>query len=127
MANILLIDDQPYMEEFLSEELSDMGHSLKWLGSTNSLILELEEARPDLVLLDLFIGSFEGWTVLDEIKRHDQRIPVIILTAYDTFSDDPRVRRAQGYVIKDSATDKLRDKISQVLAFTVTKGSLEAP
>jgi two-component system response regulator (stage 0 sporulation protein F) len=126
MANILLIDDQPYMAEFLAEELADMGHSLKWVGSGDSLIMELEEAHPDLVLLDLFIDGFEGWTLLDEIKKHDRRIPVIILTAYDTFSQDSRLHLAQGYVIKDLETHKLRSKITEVLASSIVKTSPES-
>jgi DNA-binding response OmpR family regulator len=115
MANILIVDDQPYMGEFLAEELADMGHSLKCVSDGDSLMFEIEEDNPDLVLLDLYINGFEGWNLLDRIKRHDSRIPVIILTAYDSFSGDPRLGRAQGYVIKDFATDKLRSKIAEVL------------
>jgi two-component system, response regulator len=115
MAYILLVDDQPYMGEFLAEELADMGHSLKCVSDGDSLMFEIEEDSPDLVLLDLYINGFEGWNLLDRIKRHDSRIPVIILTAYDSFSGDPRLDRAQGYVIKDFATDKLRSKIAEVL------------
>jgi DNA-binding response OmpR family regulator len=126
MANILLVDDQPYMGDFLAEELADMGHSLKWISSGDSLITELQEAHPDLVLLDLFIDGFEGWALLDEIKRHDRRIPVIILTAYDTFSKDSRLRLAQGYVIKNIETHKLRSKITEVLLSSLVKTSPEA-
>jgi two-component system response regulator (stage 0 sporulation protein F) len=118
MANILLVDDQPYMGEFLAEELSGMGHSLKQVGDGDSLFLELEEASPDLVLLDLYINDFDGWALLDEIKTHDRRIPVIILTAYDSFSNDPRLSLTQGYVIKEFVTDKLKSKIAEVLALS---------
>jgi two-component system response regulator (stage 0 sporulation protein F) len=118
MANILLVDDQPYMGEFLAEELSGMGHSLKQVGDGDSLFFELEEASPDLVLLDLYINDFDGWALLDEIKTHDRRIPVIILTAYDSFSNDPRLSLTQGYVIKEFVTDKLKSKIAEVLALS---------
>jgi len=115
MANILLVDDQPYMGEFLAEELADMGHRLKWVGDGDSLILDLDEVRPDLVLLDLCINGFEGWDLLKQIKRYDKRIPVIILTAYDSFSGDPRLSQADGYVIKDFVTDTLKEKIAETL------------
>jgi DNA-binding response OmpR family regulator len=115
MANILLVDDQPYMGEFLAEELADMGHRLKWVGDGDSLILDLDEVRPDLVLLDLCINGFEGWDLLRQIKRYDKRIPVIILTAYDSFSGDPRLSQADGYVIKDFVTDTLKEKIAETL------------
>ena len=123
MANILLVDDQRFMGEFLAEELADMGHTLKWIGDGDSLLLELEEANPDLVLLDLYMNGFEGWSFLDQIKRHNHWIPVIILTAYDSFSDDPRLSRTQGYVIKDFVTDKLREKITEVLESSRLRGS----
>jgi len=115
MANILLVDDQPYMGEFLAEELSDMGHTLRWINDGDTLIIEIEETGPDLILLDLYIDGFEGWGLLDRIKRYDGRIPVIILTAYDSFSDDPRLSHAQGYVIKDFDTGRLKEKINEVL------------
>jgi len=123
MANILLVDDQPFMGEFLAEELADMGHNLKWIGDGDSLLLELEEGNPDLVLLDLHINGFGGWILLDQIKRHNHMIPVIILTAYNSFSDDPRLSRTQGYVIKDVVTDKLRRKITEVLESSWLGGS----
>lgn len=115
MATILLVDDQPYMGQFLTEELADMGHNLKWISDGDSLIIELDQNLPDLVLLDLYLNGFEGWDLLDHIKRHDQRIPVIILTAYDSFSGDPRLSRADGYVIKNIVTDQLKEKIAQTL------------
>jgi two-component system, response regulator, stage 0 sporulation protein F len=115
MATILLVDDQPYMGEFLAEELADMGHSLTWISDGDSLVVELDQNNPDLVLLDLYLNGFEGWDLLDHIKRHDDRIPVIILTAYDSFSDDPRLSRADGYVVKNIFTDKLKEKIVEIL------------
>jgi two-component SAPR family response regulator len=92
-----------------------MGHRLKWVGDGDSLILDLDEVRPDLVLLDLCINGFEGWDLLKQIKRYDKRIPVIILTAYDSFSGDPRLSQADGYVIKDFVTDTLKEKIAETL------------
>lgn len=115
MANILLVDDQPYMGEFLAEELAEVGHHLKWVGDNDELLIQLEEATPDLILLDLYINGFEGWTLLAQIKRRKEHIPVIILTAYDSFSKDPRLSQADGYVIKDFFTDKLKSKIGEVL------------
>jgi CheY-like chemotaxis protein len=115
MAEILLVDDQPYMGDFLSEELADAGHNLKWVGSNDELLIELEKNTPDLILLDVFINGFEGWSLLAQIKKRTESIPVIILTAYDSFSKDPRLAQADGYVIKDIFTDKLKGKIGEVL------------
>lgn len=116
MANILLLDDQPYMGEFLSEELSEEGHSLTCMADADSLLFYLEDATPDLILLDLYLDGFEGLDLLKRIRDGKcSSVPVVILTAYDSFKDDPRVSLAQGYVIKDIYTEHLKKKISEVL------------
>jgi two-component system response regulator (stage 0 sporulation protein F) len=116
MANILLLDDQPYMGEFLSEELSEEGHSLTCMVDADSLLLYLEDETPDLILLDLYLDGFEGLDLLETIKNgRSSSVPVLILTAYDSFQEDPRASLAQGYIIKDIYTENLKKKISEVL------------
>ena len=116
MANILLLDDQPYMGEFLSEELSEEGHSLTCMADADSLLLYLEDETPDLILLDLYLDGFEGLDLLETIKNGKRSsVPVLILTAYDSFKDDPRATLAQGYIIKDIYTQTLKKKISDIL------------
>jgi hypothetical protein len=43
-------------------------------------------------------------------------MPVIIYTAYDSYREDPRVSRADAYVIKSTVLDELKDKIADLLA-----------
>lgn len=40
---------------------------------------------------------------------------VIVLTAYDSYRDDPRLAEADGYVVKSIALDELKQKIADVL------------
>jgi hypothetical protein len=40
---------------------------------------------------------------------------VIIVTAYDTFRDDPRLSEADGYVVKSLEFGQLKEKIADVL------------
>jgi two-component SAPR family response regulator len=51
----------------------------------------------------------------EEIKGHDPTVPVLIVTAYDTFLEDPRLAHADGYVIKSFNTDELKKKIHEKL------------
>ena len=127
MANILLVDDQPYMGEFLAEEMAEAGHSLKWVGSDDELLLELEETTPDLILLDLYMNGLEGWSLLSQIRRRKEHIPVVILTTHDFFSKDPRSALADGYVIKDFFTNELKRKIDEVLGLKSLAGATGNP
>jgi two-component system response regulator (stage 0 sporulation protein F) len=116
MASILIIDDQPYIQELFSQELMDEGYKVLSTGDAESAKVYLENSKPDLVLLDLFLNGFEGWNVLQEIKRKDPHIPVLIVTAYDTYADDPRLSQADGYMVKSFVHfDELKHKIADVL------------
>jgi DNA-binding response OmpR family regulator len=116
MANILIIDDQVHVREFLSEELVHGGYRVASVGDAESIWGYIKDSRPDLVLLDLYLDGFKGWEVLRDIKRKHPNLPVLIITAYDSFADDPRLSQADGYVIKSFvALDELKQKIADVL------------
>ena len=115
MSNILVIDDQPFIGELLSEELADEGHQITCLGDTDYLMNSLEESRPDIILLDLYLRGFEGWDLLHRIKEYYPSVPVLIVSAYDSFVNDERLAEADGYVVKDINTDKLKQKIHESL------------
>lgn len=115
MANILIVDDQTCVREFLTEELINEGHQVHGVGDAESVREYLLLSQPDLVLLDLYLEGPEGFGLFRDIKGRYPYLPVIIVTAYDSFMDDPRVSDADGYVIKSIHSDKLKQKIAQVL------------
>jgi DNA-binding NtrC family response regulator len=116
MAYILIVDDQPSVREFLSEELACDGCRIETIGDPESIWRHLDNWRPDVVLLDLYLDGFKGWDILRDIKKKAPDLPVLILTAYDTFQEDPRLSQADGYVIKSFVNlDKLKEKIANIL------------
>lgn len=115
MAKILIIDDQPYLQELFTQEFMDDGYNVVCVRDVESAKVHLNASKPDLVLLDLYLDGFEGWDLLSEIKNKDLDVPVIIVTAYDSYLDDPRVSQADGYVIKGfDAIGRLKEKIREV-------------
>jgi CheY-like chemotaxis protein len=116
MANILIVDDQPHLQELFLQELTDEGHSIASLSKAQSVSKYLKDSKPDLILLDLYLNGFEGWDVLHGIKSRYPHLPVLIVSAYDSYADDPRVSEADGYWIKSFlALDNLKQKIAQIL------------
>lgn len=116
MANILIVDDQPHLQELFSEELVDEGHRAVSVSDAESVKGYLKDSKPDLILLDLYLNGFEGWDVLRDIKSKYPHLPVLIVTAYDSYVDDPRLSQADGYIIKSFvALDRLKQKIAEVL------------
>ena len=112
----MVVDDQAYVREFLSEELGQEGYSVASAGDAESIWRFLEASKPDLVLLDLCLEGFQGWDLLKGLKQKEPDLPVLILTAYDTYADDPKASQADGYVVKSFvALDRLKYEISAIL------------
>jgi DNA-binding NtrC family response regulator len=127
MPKILIVDDQQCVRELLSEELMCEGYRVESVGDAESVTGHLRFSRPDLVLLDLYLDGPDGWEVLQDIKRQDPYLPVIIFTAYDSFVHDPRLSQADGYVIKSIHLDELKQKIAEILGRkSVLQGKVEA-
>jgi two-component system response regulator (stage 0 sporulation protein F) len=116
MASILIVDDQPHLQELFSQEFMDEGYKVECVSNAGSAAGYLEDSNPDLVLLDLYLNGFEGWNLLHDIKDRNPHLPVLIVTAYDSYADDPRVSEADGYVVKSFFYfDDLKHKIADVL------------
>jgi len=115
MAKILVVDDQACVRELISEELIIEGHQVTSVGDAKSVRKHLLFSRPDVVLLDLYLEGPQGFGLLQDIKRQRPDLPVIILSAYDSFMDDPRLSQADGYVVKSIHLDTLKQKIAYVL------------
>ena len=115
MPSILIIDDQPWVQELLIEELTCEGYQVAAMCDAKSVMENLTVSHPDLVLLDLYLDGIEGFGILSDIKNRIPDLPIIIFTAYDTYLDDPRLSQADGYVIKSFRLDELKQKVADVL------------
>jgi two-component system response regulator (stage 0 sporulation protein F) len=115
MAKILIVDDQPCVREIYAEELISEGYQVVTARDAESIEGHLRFSRPDLVLLDLYLDGLNGIRVLEDIKRKRPNLPVIIVTAYDSFREDPRLSAAAAYVIKSIFFDELKEKVADVL------------
>ena len=118
MEKILIVDDQQYIQEIFSEELTNDGYIVEGVSEAKGVMRHLKDSKADLVLLDLHLKGFKGWDVLDDIKDNYPHLPVVIFTAYDSYMDHPRLSQADGYVIKSLLQfDNLKNKIEEVLDY----------
>ena len=126
MPTILVVDDQQCIRKLVAELLEEEGYGIKTVGNAFAVKRQLSAVRPDLVLLDLFLGEPDGWDVLHDIKTEAPYLPVIVYTAYDSFKDDPRLSEADGYVIKSTDFRELKEEIATALAAAADgQGDLE--
>ena len=115
MADILIVDDQACIREFVSDGLLSEGYRVATAANAESVGRHLRLPQPDLIVLDLYLDGPDGPEVFHDIKRQYPRVPVIIFTAYDSYREDPRLSQADGYVIKSIVLDELKAKIADLL------------
>ncbi|HNX48763.1 MAG TPA: sigma-54 dependent transcriptional regulator [Thermoanaerobaculaceae bacterium] len=81
---ILIVDDEPVLQDVLSTLLRREGFEvIQALNAAEALRLA-EEQEVDLVLLDLMLPDRPGMEVLKELKHRDPEIAVVVITAYSS-------------------------------------------
>src|SRR5438093_454514 len=98
---ILVVDDEPLIIEVLSEHFKPTYDIETALNGTDALTAVLR-GRPDVVLLDINMPRMNGVEVLKDIKKIDESIPVIMVTANEqiALAADALKTGAFGYVPK---------------------------
>jgi DNA-binding NtrC family response regulator len=117
MVNILIVDDQKWVVDLCSETLSAAGYQITLTSDVESVRKNIATFNPDLVLLNLYLKhGFNGWDVLLDIKTQNPHLPVLMVTAHDKCLYDPRLSKANGYIIDSCfASEDMKQKIAQVL------------
>lgn len=77
MKNILIIDDDIYINDMLEKVLVQEGYLVSHAYSGTETLLLLQNSTPDLILLDLMLPGLAGEEVLPKISN----IPVIVMSA----------------------------------------------
>lgn len=82
--DILIVDDERDIRDLVAGVLSDEGYSCRTAADSTSALAAVDERRPSLVLLDVWLhGSpMDGLEVLDAIKAREPQLPVIIFSGH---------------------------------------------
>ncbi len=82
--DILIVDDERDIRELVSGVLCDEGYECRTAGDSEAALRAVDERRPSLVLLDVWLhGSpMDGLEVLEEIKKREPELPVIIFSGH---------------------------------------------
>jgi two-component system, OmpR family, copper resistance phosphate regulon response regulator CusR len=78
---ILIVEDEARIASFLEKGLKANGFTTAVASDGNDALHLARSGEFDLMVLDIGLPSRDGFSVLRELREHDRRIPVIILTA----------------------------------------------
>ncbi len=81
-ASILVIDDEEIMREILETLLVREGYAVR-VAANGAEGLDLARALPfDAVIADMMMPGMDGMRVLEELHKHDEELPVVMITAF---------------------------------------------
>jgi two-component system response regulator PilR (NtrC family) len=82
MGNILIVDDDPSLQQVLEIALTNRRHTAKSAADIDGALQLADRERFDLVIADLRLGRESGLELLKRIRRSQQGPPVLMITAY---------------------------------------------
>src|SRR5690242_17274576 len=84
-GSVLVIDDEEIIREALEALLTAEGYAVRTAETAAAGLEALANGNVDAVLLDLMLPDRNGLEVLDDIRRLDEQLPVVMITAFGTI------------------------------------------
>ncbi len=117
-VEVAVLDDdndfRTYMEDVLVE---DQQFSVKSYAHPEDLFLAAEQRLPDIVLLDMKMGDFQGEQVLDQLLTRWPTLCVIVVTGYPSLDDmrSALKKKAFDYLTKPFSLAQLRTTLTNAI------------
>ena len=123
---ILVVDDEANIRKFLKKSLEREGYETRLAGTGEEAVKSLEEERPDLLVLDVWLPDANGMDLLTDIRRNDPDLPVIIITAFGEIKMAVEAMRAGAFdfVAKPFDFNTLNRSIENALKISTMREEL---
>ena len=109
---ILLVEDEEKVRRFITRGLEAEGYAVDAVEDAHVARDSLLGSAYDAAILDINLPAMSGTELLQEIRRENARLPVLMLTARDSLED--KVRNFEGLTnIVDVYIRQLRRKIDE--------------
>ena len=118
MGKIFIADDEKNIRDLLGKFLEDAGHEVRLFENGDSLLTELDNSVPDIVVLDVMMPGVDGFTACSRIRKAHPDITILLLTARDTDADFMTGFTAgcDDYLTKPFSPLKLTLKVNAILS-----------
>ena len=119
MKKLLIVEDEPDIQELLEAYLHDAGYETTIAGDGVEALAKFQKGKFDLILLDLMLPKIDGFGVCEFIRR-ESNVPILMLTALDGEQEQLRGFQMEidDYVTKPFSMPILLQKIRAILRRT---------
>ena len=101
MPRVLLVEDDDLMVSLLQTLLTMEGHQVDLVGAGADIFQSIKNSKPDVILLDVYLGKQNGIELLNEIRKEKALDNIrIIMTSGIDHSDECLRRGADEFLLK---------------------------
>jgi PleD family two-component response regulator len=123
LTNILVVDDEEIMRDFLLEVLSKEGYKVSAYEDAKGALEKVAEGEADIVITDLKLNTIGGIELLKKIKEIDPNIDVIVITGYASVETAVESMKsgAVDYLTKPLNVDQIRIVVNKTLEHRILR------
>jgi len=115
MKKVLIVDDNEEISDVVAIILRDAGYEVLCHPTGNQLVSTVLSIDPDLILMDIMLGKYDGRKLCDELKNNQEtaHIPILLVSgAHDLHSQR---NQADGFVAKPFEIDYLLHRVATTI------------
>jgi DNA-binding NtrC family response regulator len=116
-SKLLIVDDDELLNNSLNAVLTRSGYEVVSVLKGEEAFQQILEFQPDIVLLDLYLGSMTGLDILQKLRGEKNETPVILITAFSDVNSAVRAIKlgAEDFVLKPLDLEQLEILINKTL------------
>jgi len=123
MYKILYIEDEAFLAKVVKESLERIGHHVVHLPDGKNVVKTYQEVQPEICIFDIMLPYKNGYEIAKDIRKINQTIPIIFLTAKSQTQDLVEGFQSGGndYIKKPFSMEELQVRIVNLMK--ISKGS----
>ncbi len=113
---LLIVDDEPNIRELYKEVFQSEGYEVVLASTGPEAIKLVKSEEPDLAIMDIRMPGMDGVDAMHEILSQNNRLPVIINSAYTHYKENYMSWAADAYIVKSADMTELKKTVAELLA-----------
>ncbi len=119
MPKLLVVDDEQTICWGLKRMGERIGLQVATASSAEDALTEVENNRPDVIVLDIRLPGMDGLTAIDHFRERLGSVPIIVITAFGDLNTAVQAVRsgAFDYIVKPFELEQIKTSVQRALEF----------
>ena len=117
MVHVLVVEDDVRFNQIVCASLNAAGYAVQGCTNASEAFDALHDSGADIIISDIMMPGIDGFEFVEDVRRINKRIPILLMTARDDLSAKRQGFRAgiDDYMVKPIDLDELLLRIEAIL------------